>query len=71
MGVSAGVTSMVEGTGTGARMMFGQGMALRKDGTFYMTFRNNVYSVYTMSPDYNLKKVVSPAELIIIQLFLN
>lgn len=62
MGVSAGVTSMIEGTGTGARMMFGQDFALRKDGTFYMTFRNNVYSVYTMSPSYTLKKFVTPNE---------
>ena len=43
-------------------MLFGQDFALRKDGTFYMTFRNNVYSVYTMSPSYTLKKFVTPNE---------
>lgn len=62
MGVSAGVSENVEGTGTAARMWYGQDLALKNDGTFLMSFRQKDHGVFSMSSDFAFKKLVTQAD---------
>lgn len=62
MGVPAGVSANVEGNGTGARLWYGQDLALKKDGTFLMSFRQRDHGVFSMSQDYTFKKLYTQAD---------
>lgn len=59
LGVPAGVTGNVEGTGTAARMWYGQDIVRRKDGSFLMTFRNKDHGVFSMTEDYTFRKTIT------------
>lgn len=62
MGVSAGVSENVEGTGTAARMWYGQDIVRKNDGSYLMTFRNKDHGVFSMSSDFTFRKLITQAE---------
>lgn len=62
LGVPSGVTGNVEGTGSDARMWYGQEIVRRSDGNYLMTFRNKDHGIYMMTSDYMFTKLVNQTD---------